>query len=187
MRPIIGFGHRSRVGKDTCSKFLNTELRMAGIKTAHVSFAWKLKEVCHDLYGWAGMKPPIHYENFPADRQIKLPAIGKTPVEIWVEVGNKLREVYPLTWIQVALRGQKNVDVVIVSDVRYQNEVDAIREIGGVVYKVVKPDAPVLDTVADNALEGYTGWDGVIENIGTLNDLYPKVKAIAIERLNEAR
>jgi hypothetical protein len=187
MRPIIGFGHRSRVGKDTCSKFLNTELRMAGIKTAHVSFAWKLKEVCYDLYAWAGLKKPIHYENFPADRQIKLPHLNMTPVEIWVAVGNKLREVYARTWIDAALRGQQNVDVVIVSDVRYQNEIDAIKELGGVNYKVIKPDAPILDTVADNALEGFTGWDGIIENVGTLNELYPKVKELSVRMLTEGK
>lgn len=179
MIPAIGFGHRSRVGKDTASKFLNTELRLAGVKTVHVSFAWKLKEICYDLYGWAGLKQPIHYENFPADRQIKLPILGLTPVEIWVAVGNKLREVYPKTWIDLALRGNKNAEFVIVSDVRYQNEVEAIKELGGRVYKIVRPDAAVLDTVADNALENFTGWDALIENNGTQESLYEKIKTMA--------
>jgi len=181
MIPVVGFGHRSRVGKDTCAKFLNTELRMLGISTVHVSFASKLKEVCFDLYGWAGLKRAIHYENCPADRQIVLPALNKTPVQIWVEVGNKLRDVYPLTWVQAALRGQTNVKVVIVSDVRYQNEVDAIRDLGGKVYKVKNSRAVVLDTIADNALQEVPddGWDGIIENEGTIADLHSQMRVLS--------
>jgi hypothetical protein len=182
MIPIIGFGHRSRVGKDTCAGFLNTELRMLGTKTVHISFASKLKEVCYDVYGWAGMKRAIHYETNPADRQIKLPELGKTPVEIWVEVGNKLREVYDKTWIQAALRGQQNTQVVIVSDVRYPNELDVIHALGGKVFKVSNSRATVLDTVADNALEGcdINLWDGVIANEGTLAELHTEMRALAV-------
>lgn len=181
MIPVIGFGHRSRVGKDTCAGFLNTELRMLGIKTVHVSFASKLKEVCYDLYSWAGLKRAVHYENCPADRQKLLPAIGKTPVTIWVEVGNKMRDVYPLTWVQAALRGQVNAQVVIVSDVRYQNELDAIREMGGLVYKITNSRAPFLDTVADNALQDLPDdkWDGVIANEGTLAELHSQIRLLA--------
>lgn len=181
MIPVVSFGHRSRVGKDTCAGFLNTELRMLGTKTVHVSFASKLKEVCYDLYSWDGMKRAIHYENIPADRQKKLPTIGKTPVEIWVEVGNKLREVYLLTWVQAALRGQMNAEVVIVSDVRYPNEIEAIRLLGGKIYKVTNSRAPILDTVADRALQDLpdTDWDGILVNEGTLAELHTQIRILA--------
>ncbi len=181
MTPIIGFGHRSRVGKDTCSKFLNTELRIMGVKTVHVGFADKLKETCFDLYGWAGMKRKQHYEDHPIDRNIILPLLGKTPLQIWVEVGNKLREVYAQTWIQAALRGQQNTQVVIVSDVRYPNEVEAIKKLNGLVFKVIRPDVPVLDTIADNALEGCDPliWNGIIRNDTSLADLHQQMRTLA--------
>lgn len=181
MTPIIGFGHRSRVGKDTASGFLNTELRIMGIKTIHVSFAAKLKETCYDVYGWSGIKRAIHYEEHPEDRQKIIPELGMTPVELWVKVGNKLREVYDKTWIKAALCGQQNTQVVIVSDVRYPNEVDVIHGLGGLVFRIKNSRAPILDTVADNALEGCTGetWDGTIENEGSLADLHLQIRLLA--------
>lgn len=179
MIPIIGFGHRSRVGKDTASKFLNTELRIAGIKTVHVGFADKLKEVTFDLYSWAGMRRKQHYEEHPADRQKIIPELGKTPVELWVAIGNKLREVYDQTWIKVALLGQQNTQVIIVSDVRYPNEVATIHGLGGLVFRIKNSRAPILDTVADNALEGSNVFDGTIENDGTLADLHNLMVTLA--------
>lgn len=180
MTPIIGFGHRSRVGKDTATGFLNTELRMLGVKALHISFASKLKEISYDLYSWAGMKRPIHYESHPADRQIKLPELGLTPVEVWVAVGNKLREVYPETWVQCALRGQQNAECIIVSDVRYPNEVAAIRSLSGKIYKISRRNVPILDTVTDNALDNFMGWDGIIVNDGTLAELHTEIRALAV-------
>lgn len=179
MVPIIGFGHRSRVGKDTAAKFLNTELRIAGIRTVHVGFADKLKEVTLDLYSWAGMKRKQHYEDYPADRQKILPELGMTPVEIWVATGNKLREVYDKTWIKVALLGQQNTQVIVVSDVRYPNEVDVIHGLGGLVFRIKNSRAPILDTVADNALEGSDVFDGTIENEGALADLHSQMVTLA--------
>lgn len=181
MRLVIGFGHKSRVGKDTCTKFLVTLLRMGKVNVQHISFAKKLKEVCHDLYGWAGLKDATHYENYPEDRYRILPAIGKSPLTIWVEVGNAIRGVYSETWVKAALLSA-TADVVVVSDVRFPNEVDVILEQpGGRVYKVVNDKAPMLDTESDKALDSFEGWTGVFENNGTMNDLYNKIEAFSVE------
>jgi hypothetical protein len=184
MSTIVAFGHRSAVGKDTSVKFLSTLLSTKGKKVQHRSFAAPLKEVCHTLYGWAGLKAGIHYENHREDRDIKIPFLNMTPVEIWVEVGNKLRDVYERTWIDLTLRTPAKADFLFISDLRYENEVTAIQELGGLCLKVNNSRAPIRDTSADNALQGFAYWHGHVFNEMSLNDLNTAMGELANDLLN---
>lgn len=175
---IFGFGHRSRVGKDTVAGFLAGHIRQTTrnklvVKT---SFATKLKAMTHDLYGWAGLQEADFYERPENEhlRNVKLPEIGKTPVEIWIEFGTTVgRSIYMDTWIKYPLN--KKFDFLIIPDVRFPNEIIEIRKAGGIVYKVENPNVPHRDSVADNALANYTAWNGIIENTGDLKALNAQV------------
>lgn len=182
----VGFGHRKRVGKTTSSNFLSTSLRCdcPGKQIDVISFADKLKDVSFQLYGWAGLNRGIYYENHPEYREVKLPEIGLSPREIWIGVGNKLREIYPDTWLNYALRGV-TADVIIIPDVRYPNEAEAILKSGGRVYKIIRDDAPVGTDVADCALENFQDWTAIIYNNGTLEDLNNDMEALAAEICTE--
>lgn len=180
---IIGFGHRRRVGKDQSAKFLDTLLRVERpkLKVVKVSFAAKLKETTYELYKWAGLQRGVFYESDEGAKlkEVVLAAIGMSPREIWIKAGNKLREVYPDTWIDAALRNFPGAEIIIATDVRFRNEVDKIHQLGGRVYKIIRPSEPLFDDVSDSALETYTGWDGTIMNDGNLNDLYNKIQKLA--------
>lgn len=183
---IIGFGHRSRVGKDTCAKFLNTELRLSGIMSAQVSFAAKVKEVAHITYGWAGMQPGYFYDRSPEKRKEVLPELGMTPVQVWIEIGNKIREIHGDTWLEACLRGTSTTaQVIIVPDVRFPNEADRILELGGWVYKVNRAGMPVILGVdgqpsqSDEALANYTNWTAVIDNNQDLMYLAGRMSVLA--------
>lgn len=165
---IVGLGHRKRVGKDLFAEFLRDALAVRQIYTERTSFAYSLKSVCNQLYGWAGMRHAQYYEEHPEFRDIVLEAIGKTPRTIWIEVGNKLREVYPHTWIKSVVGDECYAEVLIVRDVRYPNEAEEIQKLGGLLIKVERPDVPNTDDVADCALEGFDGWDSVVVNDGSI-------------------
>lgn len=180
---IVGLGHLSRVGKDSAATYLQHHLQARGKSVKCVSFAWKLKEVAFDLFEYLGVKRPVYYENHPEARQVKLPS-GKTVVDIWVEVGNKLREVDDMVWIVNAI-SHPDHDYVIIRDVRYDNEVRAIREFGGQVYRVDRPGFMGLDTVADNQLRSYQGWDGYLMNDGDLKKLSATCEQVVAEWLHE--
>ncbi len=174
---IVGLGHYSRTGKDTLADMLCEHLLQINpkLRVAKIPFAWKLKEICHELYGWAGLKYPTFYD-IPENahlRDVVLPEIGKTPVEIWVAMGTPaVREnVYQGTWVDYVLRGRRDLDVIIIPDVRFMNEVEAIRERDGVLVKVTRPGVEPRKTVADQAIAGYCGWDLHVVNDGTLEDL----------------
>jgi hypothetical protein len=150
-----------------------------------VSFAGKLKEVAYDLFKWGGLQPAEFYDSdeFAGRREVELPQIGKTPRQIWIEVGSLMRQIHPDVWIKNALYAF--ADVLIVSDLRYLNEAEEIARRGGLRYKVVRDSAPVSNDVADSALEGYTGWTDVIYNNGSLEELDAKMLEIAKEITRE--
>lgn len=170
---LIGIGHAKRHGKDTVAQFLIEKLRQLGYVAVRVSFADKLKEVCYIAYRWAGLRPGDYYDHpdHAAEREIVLPKVGKTPRQIWIEVGNKLREVHPETWINAALDDSRNADFIVIPDTRYPNEVDAIKAAGGFVVKVHRPGLPEANDVADCALKDFNDWDDVISNVGDLDRL----------------
>lgn len=171
---IIGLGHYSRTGKDTFANYLTAGLIKQGIKALKTPFAWKLKQITHELYAWDGLREPEFYDTKEGEpyRDIMLPTIKKTPVEIWVYFGTQAvrNNVYDLTWVDYLLNNY-NCDVLIIPDVRFPNETDAIKEKGGILIKVVRPGFGPRDTVADRALLGYNGWDFVIGAEGTISSL----------------
>lgn len=162
---FIALGHRRFVGKDTATKILIEEFAKRGIHAVRASFADKLKEECARLFGWAGLRGPQYYEDRTKLKEVVLPALGKSPRTIWIEVGNALREVYPRIWIDLALKETRRPgQITIISDLRYPNEVVSIREAGGALIKITRKIAPVCDDPADSALADFDDWDYVISN-----------------------
>lgn len=186
---VIGIGHYSRTGKDTLGTMLCDELKALahhGSLVVKTSFAWKLKDICHQLYAWDGMREAEFYETDEGApyRDIPLPTIGKTPVQIWVDMGTPaIREqVYENTWIDYLLRTPLPVPpisagVLIITDVRFPNEVEAIRKAGGLLVKTVRGGVGPRSTVADLALYGWDGWDYIAGT--TLTNLKEDARVIA--------
>jgi hypothetical protein len=174
---IIGLGHYSRTGKDTFANYLLQSLSWLApdIKARKIPFAWKLKEIAHGLFGWAGVREPEFYDTpeGAAYRDIEIPELEMTPVQLWVALGTPaVREnVYDRTWIDYVLKTDHGVDVLIVPDVRFPNETIAIHEAGGTLVKIIRPGVGPRRTVADWALVGYQGWDNVIGETGSLAGL----------------
>jgi hypothetical protein len=191
---IVGFGHRSEHGKDTCSNFLSTALRVRkpGLRIKQLNFADKLKDITFQLYGWAGVKRGVHYNNCRADRKIILPALGCTVVTLWVRVGEKLREVFPDTWLNFVCNTDHQADVVLVADVRHPNEADTIvdRQDGSKLYKVYNHRIPNRETIPgeesiDDKLDGYSRWHGQIDNAEGLSELNGQMESLADSLLGE--
>jgi len=169
---IIAFGHRRRVGKDVATRTLVSMLAERDIPAHRVSFADGLKEVCADIFGWAGLQGPEFYEEYPREKEVVLPSLGLSPRTIWIEAGNKLREVYEDVWLDLALNQPNDRKaVIIISDLRYPNEVDKIRSAGGVIVKVTRDVAPISNDLADAALADFDEWDMTLTNNGTTDEL----------------
>jgi hypothetical protein len=177
---ILAFGHQKRVGKDTAAGFAMTHLRSTSrcARVTKKGFADKLKQVCYELYSWAGLMPGPWYEE-PEHQRLKevvLPRIGKSPRQIWISFGNEVKAAtYMDTWVDYLLH-QSSYDFLLISDMRFPNEADRVKAMGGRVVKIIKPDVPHTSDAADDPLLDYDRWDAVITNKhGHLNKFYQDV------------
>lgn len=182
---IIAFGHRKRVGKDTSAAILGELLGHPHY--VRRGFAAELKWTCHRLFSWAGLEEPPYYDTAPAYRDAVLPALGQSPREVWITIGNMMRGIHSDVWIRCLLDSQAPGTVLAIPDVRYPNEIDAIRERGGLLVKIDNPRVPVTHDVADDAIaDDFRGWDFTITNDGTTDELRDKLRPLAatvMERL----
>jgi hypothetical protein len=176
---IVAVGHYSRTGKDSFANYLVQSIKELhpAMKVKKVSLAWKLKQVCFDLYGWAGVREPEFYDTPEGEpfRDIMLPDLGMTPVELWVKVGTPaLREqVYDRTWIDYLFKTPRDLDVMVVPDIRFENEILAARQADpcAIIGKVVRPGKGPRNTGPDRQLLGYSDWDFVIGGSGRMSEL----------------
>ena len=145
-------------------------------RVIRVAFADKLKSICHDLFGWAGVKPAMYYENHPEAKNDFIEPLNKTVRDLWIEVGNRMREVYGPVWIDYALKNHMllDYDFVFVPDLRYPNEFTALRNHLATLVKVERVGLPEPTDVADTALIGETRWHHVVKNDGDMHELYSK-------------
>lgn len=176
---IVAFGHRKQQGKDlSCSLLKQNIIIKHGLGSCSIqSFAKPIYDICHELYRWAGFKNFQYYQDHPEAKQEILPKINKTPRDILIDFGTKgIREqVYSNTWVEYLMHeiSEMPEPIILISDLRFPNEVERIRESGrpSILVKVVRPCIPPTDDPADLALEGYDEWDHTIVNDGTKRDL----------------
>ncbi len=142
---IVAFGHRTRVGKDSCGRFLHTELRVLGKDAMKMSFASRLKKACHDIWAWAGVHSEEHYERHPEQKDDMIEALGMSARQLWIKFGTPMcREmVHDLTWVNATLHQPDPPEILIISDLRFPNEMARVRELGGVCVKIDR-DVPAL-------------------------------------------
>lgn len=155
---LIGLGHGSRVGKDTCAAILVREHGFAQVAFADPlrDFVLRINPEVADIVeevGWEQGK-----EFYPIVRQTL------------IDVANAARDVIsPDVWLRPALEDLKPKTVI--TDMRYPNEAVAIKGLGGFAVKVTRPGVEPLPNIADQALADFDEWDAVISNDGTFLDL----------------
>jgi hypothetical protein len=172
---ILALGHRAQTGKDTLSGFMATEIRLTNkkVNVQVAGFADELKDFCYKMYSWAGLKRKEHYETHPEDKKLTLPAIGKTVRQLWIDVGNHMRQYDGDIWVR-GLLTRPQVDILIVKDLRFPNEFEMVKKLGGHCVKVIREAVPVLTDDADTALADCTEWDLIVDNDGDKKELHRK-------------
>lgn len=72
---------------------------------------------------------------------------------------------------------ERNCDLLIVTDVRFDNEAEYIREAGGRVWEIIRPGTAADSHASEQRLDRDL-IDHVIENDGTLDDLHDRVREL---------
>ena len=176
-------------------KFKNTELGEEWNK-------WKVINNSHDEYGqsYYSSKEEAEYsvtengENWhyykPAIELIKL-----TPRLLLQLIGTECGRniIHPDVWVNSLMVDYKPIDrrtwqdpddsnitipKWLITDIRFPNEVKAIRNREGIIIRIERPGTEKSDHYSETALDDYKDWDEVIVNDGTMDDLLEKVKLI---------
>jgi hypothetical protein len=174
---LIGLGYKARVGKGEVAGYLCKHFGFT-----EMSFAGKLKQACAIIFGLSECQL---YGNM---KEILDPFWRDTPRNIMQKVGTEcMRKGYrDDVWVQALKRDVCGVGGLahqsrncVVSDVRFPNEAEAIKSWGGVLVRVIRPDAPWITTpqhASETSLEGWRGWDHILDNGGDLPQLYARIE-----------
>lgn len=193
---LVGIAGLANSGKDTVADIL-----VRRFSFVRVALADPMKRACREWFGWPAdtLWGPSEMRNQTWDRLGGLSA-RKALQQLGTEFG---RACYENVWVDYAIRTaeellstqckydpvegltrepgpiQKRVRPlggVVISDIRFPNELEAIHAAGGRVWKIVRPGAGLVGEAAshasENALDGYDSkFDAIIFNDGTLGEL----------------
>jgi hypothetical protein len=166
---IIAFGHRRNVGKDLACKIIADHLNKKYI-VQHNNFAHVLKKEAFRLFRDVGLMHPYYYDAHREDKEKNLPKIGMSPREVWIKYGNDMRAVWPDVWVNLMFNEiDPMTEILLISDLRYPNEAEFIKDRGGYLIKIER-DVVKFDDVADTALANFEGWDFTIYNNDNICD-----------------
>jgi hypothetical protein len=178
---IIALGHRRRTGKDTFVKLGLNHLKSSGIKNCHrLSFFEKIKDISHKIWNFGGIEDSVYYENHLEKKDEILAPIGKSPREIWIEFGESINKICPITLCELAFQNLKD-GIYLVSDLRRDVEADYVKKFGGKVIRIDNSRIEKYDDPVDSNLANYNDWDDIIENEGTLKE-FNKTVIACLER-----
>lgn len=182
---IIGLSGYARVGKDEAAKVLVEEFGFT-----RVAFADKLREFLYALNPPA-LRIPVH-EN-PAvpvwlPLQIVIDEYGwdgykETPYgphvrqmlqRLGTEAGRQT--LWDSIWIDAAFANTTGSGRIVVTDVRFPNEAQAIKERGGKVWRITRQGVgPANSHPSETSLDDWK-FDAWIDNNGTLTEYFMAVR-----------
>lgn len=159
-------------GKSTVSDHLFTT---HGFNERH--FATGLKAMVKAALAAAGFSQRRIGELETVDKLVPMEQFGgKTYRDLAQTVGTEWGRkcITPDLWVNLALPNAPLSDTVV-DDVRFPNEFQRIRKLGGEVWMVMRPGATRPNEHASEGLLDYASFDRVIVNNGSLKYLYAQV------------
>ena len=183
---IIGISGKAGSGKDTAAKmleilyanpgisyedFANRKYRnFADVQVVH--FADILKETVQVLFAIGEWET-----NTQEGKKTTVDWIGKTVRELLQEVGQGLRDaIDPDLWVKALFANTEDWTNIIIADVRYPNELEAIKKRGGVLLRIDRNGAGAGNHSSETALDDYKEWDFHIGNNGSMEELFEAMR-----------
>jgi len=179
---VIGVTGNKYHGKDTISLYI---CKKYGFK--QVAFADPIKEICKILFCFTDDQLHGKSKDISDDRWFGLSprnVIQHVGTELFRDKMKELSESFKdLFWVLCAknkilkIREDNPESRIIISDVRFPNEVAMIKDMGGIIIRVKRSslETEKKDTHSSEILVNNLNVDVDIINDGSLNDLYNKV------------
>jgi len=172
-RLLIGLSGYARSGKDsfaqalvsrhgfTRAAFADVLKQLSCEADPFICDGKRLSMIINEM-GWEVAK-----EHIPETRQF-LQRLGESTRNI----------LYEDVWVDALLNRHSDISRLVISDVRYPNEVEAIRSRGGVVVRIVRHGVgPANSHISETALDN-VDLDAVVVNCGSLDDLALKADSL---------
>lgn len=148
---ILGLAGQRGVGKDSFADALDRAFHMYHSSVSRHAFADGVKDLTCAMFGVT--RPFIeHWKNVPG----KPPRLEVPMREILQSVGQQMRTIQPDVWVN-ALRAQLVGDSVV-TDVRHDNEIDAIEKWGGKIVLIVRGTPNDDAHVSETTLREASAW-----------------------------
>lgn len=173
---IIGLGYKAKSGKDTLADYL---CNAHGFRKG--SFAESLKRAAHEIFGFTDA------QLYGDQKELIDPNWKITPRSALQRLGTEgVRNIFgENTWINslaLRMREDPNDRNWVISDMRFMNEVAAIKIWGGFAVRIDRRAAGASGGIENHPseveLDNCSLWDAIIENNGSLNQLYAKADCL---------
>lgn len=180
---IIGLAGKSGAGKSTVSTFFKVPIgSQPNSWVRDIAFAEPLKRAVMAVFG---LTPAQVFD--PKYKDTIDERFGKTPRQLLQDTGSLIRKSH---WDIFVCRGveqltilqkQPDLDIVFISDVRFENEASAIRALGGHILHIERKQ--VLPDAAKDRHESERGFpkleqDITVHNHGTLQEFQDTMYAV---------
>jgi hypothetical protein len=130
-----------------------------------------MKDAVKALYGWSDLAIETHLKDAPD------PTWGLSPRQAMVHMAETTKTLVSEDFFVRRLFSEWRGEPIVIADVRFENEVTAIHELGGITLKIERSN--VLRYSFENQIdELQTTW--TIHNSGDLNDLRIEVESIGV-------
>lgn len=155
---LVGVAGRARAGKDTIAGYLGERYAFH-----RESFAEPIRTFVRHILG-------LSKDDLETNKETPIGWLDATPRRLMQTVGTEWgRGIDPELWIKSALRRAEPALFsgrnVVISDVRFDNEAEAIKAAGGLIVRVVRPDGAPVEAHASEA-----GISESLVDITLLND-----------------
>lgn len=178
---IIGLHGRAGAGKDTAAEMLQSFLPEGSTRTC--AFATPLKEAAKIKFGLTDW-----HTNTQEGKREFVPYLGKTVRQLLELEGTEAtRDVYGDNfWIwrmsqEVDKAFKENIKIFIITDVRFENEAQFVRDNGGLIFQIDREMEQELATASHASAQPLPPHlvNIFVPNNGTIKDLEKEVKDLA--------
>lgn len=165
---IIGLTGRARSGKDTVANIISDTYRYPAIALAD-----PIKQATYVM-----LEPFLAHLKDDMQKEKTIPALGVSPREIWQTLGTEWGRqlINENIWLiiakeRISMLEKLGHEGAVITDVRFNNEAEMVRDMGGTVYHVQRDDADEVVKHDSEAGVYFRDGDVAIDNNAGLKEL----------------